>query len=268
MNRLPLYLASVALEPNRWAGGGRQLPSFEITSLATSLRAAGWDGIECWEFHYTMAAPEERARLATLTPAVKVFNSYWLPDQAPDPARMLAPVAALPTVEAVKFNFSGHRSTLPAQFDRVRDWLAALPGRVKLLCECHRGSPVETPEEARAWLDRDPDPRKGLILHPLALDEVQIKEWFSACPSEIRHLHLAWRDVAFGRWMSIAESPEHVRRRLALCFELGFRGSMAVEFVSGTGRPGESVQALLNQCRSDLASLRQLLSRVNQVPES
>ncbi len=268
MNRPPVYLASVALEPNRWAGGDRRLPSFEITALATDLRAAGWDGLECWEYHYTMASPEERARLATLAPPVKVFNTYWTPDREPEPARILDPVAALPQVEAVKFNFAGNRATLPEQFARVRDWLAALPARVALLCECHHGSPVETPGEASAWLAHDPDPRKGLIIHPLALDETRLREWFAACGGAIRHLHLAWRDAALGRWMSVAEDPGRVRRRLELCHELGFRGSLAVEFVSGTGRPGESVQALLKQARADLAALRQVVAGIGRAAQT
>ena len=55
-----IYLASIALEPERWSS---RRPSFAFSEWCPAAREAGFDGIELWEYHYTLAAGGERELL-------------------------------------------------------------------------------------------------------------------------------------------------------------------------------------------------------------
>ena len=68
-----IYLGTVSMEKNRWEPG--RVPTFNVSDFIDRAMADGFDGIELWEYHYTHASDEEKAKLvASKVPFI--FNSY------------------------------------------------------------------------------------------------------------------------------------------------------------------------------------------------
>jgi hypothetical protein len=136
-------------------------------------------------------------------------------------------------------------------------WADRLPEAVRLFCECHPGTVLETPDAARQAFEVWPATRFSAIVHPLAGGPDQCDAWFRALPGRIGHLHWQGRD-ADNRMCSIMDDAERLESVIKSLQTNAFSGSQSIEFVAGTGRPGESVSGLFEAAKADLQALRKL----------
>lgn len=250
-------LASVALEPNRWKPVEARVPSFKVSDWSAPAAAAGFGGWELWEPHYFLADDAERARLHESAFPVRIFNTYALPGIDPD-SRWQQVVDAVrrlgPQVRGIKFNLGKDPATAAAQIEAAMEWAAQLPEQVRLLCECHPGTVLETPDGAGRAFATWPASRFGAILHPLGGGPDHCDAWFSALPGRIEHLHWQGRD-ADNRICSITDDSARLTAVLDALRRHAFTGTQSIEFVCGTGRPGESVDGLFAAAKADLPAL-------------
>jgi sugar phosphate isomerase/epimerase len=252
------FIASIALEPNRWKKDPDKVPSLRVSEWSQRAREAGFTGWELWEHHFLRADASERHALARSALPVRIFNTYLLPGINTD-ADWQGVVDAIhllgDQVRAVKFNLG--KDTLP-EADQLRaalHWAARLPEHVTLLCECHPGTLLETPAAAAAAFAVWPAPRFQAILHPLGGGPNRCEGWFAALGRRIRHLHWQARD-ADNRMCALDADPPRLEAAIQVLRANGFSGTQSVEFVQGTGRPGESVPTLFDAAVANLRHLR------------
>lgn len=256
LRSIPIFLASVALEPARWKSPRR--PSIRVSEFNETASASGFSGWELWEFHYTMADSEERANLRTSPLPVKVFNSYALPGLSPEPllrtnTEAIHELAA--TLRAVKFNLGPDGTDLDAQISAALHWAEMLPAHVRLLCECHAGTVLENLPAVKRAFAAWPVERFGAIVHPFSQGPDQLRQWLEVLGERIEHLHLQCRGID-NSFTSPEFHPTGVQEALRCLQAYGFSGTASIEFVHGTGKPGESPHGLLQQAVRDLHWLR------------
>jgi len=253
-----IFLGSIALEPNRWKKAEKRIPSLSVPEWSGKAREAGFDGWELWEFHYHLADKAGKAALAVTDPAVKLFNTYQLPGyNAPEFRGEVVPaVESLgESVRGIKFNLGKDDVPFAKQVDEALRWSDALPDHVRMLCECHPGTVLETPEAAARAFERWPKDRFAAILHPMRDDPEHIPGWFDALEGRIAHLHWQARgeDKKICPLGEQGELLESVTRSLK---RAGFSGTQSIEFVHGLGKPWESVDRLFASAVEDLRTLR------------
>lgn len=255
----PLYLASIALEPNRWKSSDKKVPSLDVSSWSGQAVEAGFDGWELWEHHYFLAPTGEREALAISSCPVRIFNTYLIPgiDPLPEWERVVEAVMNLgPQLRAIKFNLG--KAVLPAR-EQVRaavEWAALLPASVRMLCECHPGTVLEDPQAARAAFKSWPADRFGAILHPMGTAASHCDKWFDALGGRIEHLHWQARG-GDNRVCALRERENVLAVAMKSLRSHNFGGTQSVEFVSGTGQPDESVDGLFREAARDLKTLRE-----------
>lgn len=252
-----VFFATVLLERNRWSAESRT-PTLEVSAWLPRLVAARCAGIELWENHWRLAGREERQRLVAATkPPVRIFNTYLVPTRASEAEleELATTLRALPEVRGLKFNFGPPGESLDDGIAAALRWAAVLPSRVRLLCECHPGTALESPRAAGAAFQRLPAARFGAILHPFWNSDAAFEEWLARLGERIEHLHLQL--VENGVHLPFAARADLVRARLARLAATGFRGTSALEFVAGTNVPHETPEALWEQSLADLAVLRE-----------
>jgi sugar phosphate isomerase/epimerase len=253
-----LYLGSIALEPNRWKPRPKRQPSLNVSDWAEAARTAGFEGWELWEDHYFLADGSERDRLAGMPLPVRIFNSYVLPGIDPDAdlERVAEAIRFLgPTVRGMKFNLGKTEDAAPQrQIDAAREWARLLPETVRLYCECHPGTMLETPEAAAMAFKQWPESRFAAIVHPMNAAENHLQSWFGALGQRIEHLHWQARN-AERRICLLADLPETFAATIRFLKEQRYAGSHTVEFVKGLGESDESVERLFASARLDAATL-------------
>ncbi len=256
-----IYLASVALEPNRWKSGDKRRPSLRLDDFSAAAAQAGFTGWELWEDHLFLNPDGELASLTQTGLPVRVFNTYAIPGVSA-PERMDAVAEAIaglgPSVCGVKFNLGSAKDADAdpgAQTEAALRWAERLPDHVRLLCECHPGTVIEEPAAAARAFAAWPGERFGAIVHPFGQPPGRLGEWFDALGDRIEHLHIQARNVR-REWSPLAEMESTLREALAELSARGFLGTAALEFVHGLGRPGESPETLFKQARADIAALR------------
>ena len=75
-----LYIATLLLEVNRH--GSPKTPSFPVSEWTDRFAGAGFDGMELWEYHATLAGPEEAKALQETAFPTTIFNTYASMDEA------------------------------------------------------------------------------------------------------------------------------------------------------------------------------------------
>jgi sugar phosphate isomerase/epimerase len=253
-----ILLASVALEPNRWKKDELRVPSLRISEWGERAAEAGFDGWELWERHYFLADASERAALTASALPVVHFNTYLRPglDSLDDWKRVVEAVTALgPQVRGIKFNLGSGERPVFEQVAAAVDWADYLPENVRMLCECHPGTVLETPDAAREAFRIWPAGRFGAILHPMNRDPGHCDAWFGALEGRIEHLHWQARD-AENRVCGLADMRDALSVVENSLRKHAYTGMHAVEFVRGTGQPGESVDGLFEAAIDDLKVLR------------
>ena len=75
-----LYIGTILLEVNRHGEG--KTPTYQVSEWTNHFAKAGFDGMELWEYHATLAGPGEAAALQTSTFPTAIYNSYASMDEA------------------------------------------------------------------------------------------------------------------------------------------------------------------------------------------
>jgi sugar phosphate isomerase/epimerase len=250
-----IFIGTVLLERNRWTSDKQ--PSYRVSEWMHRFAADGFDGMELWENH---AAPEELTALADGPLPVAVFNSYAgmndaetfrRQQSAEQTVRLLAP--------AVKFNVGADPALWDAYLANAGIWLQQMPSQTRLLCECHGGTVLETPEAARRAFAVWDNTRFGAIIHPF-YDLDGLRAWFRALgPQVIAHSHVQTR-AEDGTWLVLEDRAAHVKEALHIMREEGFQGTYTLEFTRGTATPEETIEGLYASALRDLAFLREALA--------
>ena len=254
--QMDIYIGSILLEKHRWREG--KLPSYRVSEWLDRFKAAGFDGVELWENHAVLCPPEETDALAASPLPIAIFNSYASLEDADEANRKrAAELTAGLNASGVKYNFGDDEATRGQQIRNLRAWADRMPAGVKMLCECHGGSLMETPAGARAVFDELGDDRFEAIVHPFARELEPLREWFGHLGGRITHAHVQTRkDKGICR---VRENASAVEEAVGLMREAGFSGSFTLEFTEGTGAPDENIESLFAAAVDDLDFLRDLL---------
>lgn len=239
-----IYIGSILLERNRWAPGKR--PTYRVSEWGERFAAAGFDGVELWENHLLLAPPGEQQALTQMACPVKLYNVYFtFGDDSLAARQQAAEWIRRLGVEGVKYNLGKDVALREVEMRNLRAWEEMLPSRCRLLCECHAGTILEEPAEARRFFDRAGLSRNGIIVHCFGGDRERLSEWLRLFGDEVCHVHVQTR-----------EEGERLER-LQLLKKAGFRGTFTLEFTRGTGDPDENMEALFAEALKDLQFLRE-----------
>lgn len=229
-----LYLATVAMEKNRWVSpASERIPSFAVSPYTARADADGFSGIELWENHYLLADAEEKAKLEQ-SGAVRIFNTYLSLETAEHPDVVAAVQRLKP--QGIKFNF-GKAETADLQISHAIALADALPNGVKLLCECHAGTFMEDPQTAGEVFQRLDD-RFGAILH--LQDTEKIPEVLKYYRHRVEHLHIAYSGK--NGFALYAEGAERLIFNWNRIKQAGFDGTATIEFVKDGTTAEETYQ--------------------------
>jgi len=255
-----IYIGTILLEKNRHASGKQ--PSFRVSEWLARFAEAGFDGMELWEYHATRCAPEELAALETSSFPVTVFNSYAAVDDTGAKDRdAAARMAKRLRAQGLKYNVGKGPAARDVYLARTREWRAMFPASFRFLCECHPGTIIEEPAEARRFFDEAALPSFEIIVHPFNRLE-SLKGWFDAFGSAVTHAHLQMRgdDRLCRRFDS---NPKVAKEAIHVMREEGFTGSFELEFTQGA-QPGpaenEQIGDLWQNALRDLEFLKGLLA--------
>lgn len=251
----PIYLGTILLEPNRWRGAKE--PSILASEWIARARAAGMDGVELWENHYAQADASERAAVRQITQgAPLIFNSYASLDSEAAAARKAVTANILESgAEAIKFNAGGDTTRHDEYVANARDWAEQLPG-VKMLCECHPGSALETPEAAARAFEVWDAARFGVMIHPFTTPPDELRRWLQLLGPQVEHAHVQIRHAG-GRPARLDMQPDTARAMLQILCEGGFAGSFTLEFTEGTSSENDRPEFLWQNALADLQFLRE-----------
>jgi sugar phosphate isomerase/epimerase len=262
-----IYLGSILLEPNRWAKD--KAPTLRVSEWTERARVAGFDGIELWENHYRRALGGEAERQALRSSgSVTVFNSYAAcgPEGRGDRAEATTAARELGrSVKGVKFNVgkTEEPARLAQELRATREWAETLPAPVRLLCECHPGTALETPDAAaKAFTGEWADTRRfAAIVHPFSQTAESLRTWVDALGPRIAHLHVQTR-MPDDRIVRLDRRAAEVREVLRVLRAGGIlpAASFTLEFTEGTRTPdGDVPEKLWENALRDLAFLREEL---------
>lgn len=248
-----IYIGTILLERNRWSLG--KVPTYQVSDWMDRFARDGFDGVELWENHAALCSDDELARLERSPLPIVVFNSYaGLGDCAAPERERSAAWANRLRVGAVKFNV-GNDPALSAEYARnAVAWANAMPQVTRLLCECHAGTLLEDLDAAQAMFDAWSDGRFQAIVHAFGGDE---KPWVNSLrrlgPRIVTHIH-----AALG--MHTPATLGTVQRQVAVLREMGFDGSITLEFTEGTGEIHEDKEIMYGRALRDLALLRKVVN--------
>ncbi|MCK4283693.1 MAG: sugar phosphate isomerase/epimerase [Candidatus Brocadiae bacterium] len=252
-----VYMATVLLERNRWTVEKR--PSFRVSDWLERFADAGFDGIELWENHAALCAPEELAALESSALPIAIFSSYAALDDACAAEReRVADLAGRLRARRIKFNFGSDPSQAEAYVRNLKEWRTLLPQDCALLCECHPGTIAEEPAGAAelfGLLDGIP---VQVIVHAFFLPADRLRESFKCHGRAVTHVHVQVVDEEGAR-QRLDWDADLVKERLHILREEGFSGSLSLEFTGGTAAPDEDIEALFRNAVADLDFLRDAL---------
>lgn len=255
-----IYFGSIAIEANRWKKENR--PVIQFSKWMHQVEAAGFDGIELWQRHYTEANDEEKKELLSHPVPPAIFSSYPTFEDT-DESRAIRSEIAKAVVEtrarSIKFNLGMDASRQDEYIKEFRKWSETLPPGMQFLYECHPGDIGDRPDTAKSILRTINNPNIGIIVHPFCITPADLRAWFDNFSGSIRHLHVHQRDESKSfRLLKFAEAQnkeqcEILRRR-------NFRGSLTVEFTKGTALEKEDPEEIFKNACADLQFLRENLS--------
>lgn len=253
MNKLPIYLATVCLDPNRW---GSREPSFAVSDWLDRIREDGFDGLELWEFHYIKADSDEQQRLIDRRDAITLYNTYANLSSEPEQAQ--AREAAAGAIEqlqtqGVKFNIGRDPTMLDEYRKNLEAWAARVPDTCRLLCECHPGTPIEeAPAATEFFKDLDPE-RIGIIAH-MASDPTAIDPWMQAFGQQVCHIHFQRRDA--GTDPATEAGRDSMNQLVAALKSYDYQGSVTIEFTRGIGRD-EQIETVYANALADANAFKE-----------
>lgn len=255
-----IYLATIALEPNRWFGVTQdRWATINAGEWLGRIRDAGFDGIELWEAHATEASPSERSAIFGHDLGGAVYNSYVSFDDESDTARrQAAETARLSGAEKVKWNTGADRddASLDACGERLARWVSELPG-VQTVCECHDGSAMDDPLAAAKVLAAGGPPEAvGALVHTHDSPDL-LRARFDAYGERICHVHVNHLNL---KSPPLADIRDEFTATASLLRDLGFDGTWSLEFVDGTlSEHDNEPEKLFAAAVADLGVLREIL---------
>jgi len=248
-----IYIGTVCLERTRW---GKREPSFAVSDWMARFQRDGFDGVELWSYHFTRADAAEQQRLISAAP-IAIYNSYvGFTDAATAERQQEAEIINKLRAGAVKFNVGNDPAQLSAYKRNLLAWADLLPASCQMLCECHPGTLLETPDAAYSFhADLDPA-RYGIIVHVGNTAAEDLETWLDTFRDRVRHLHVQFR--------SADTDPGDPAKRPALdaLFEIvrkhAFNGTVTMEFTRGIGKE-ENIETIYANACSDMAYIRSQL---------
>jgi sugar phosphate isomerase/epimerase len=252
-----IYIGTVLLEPNRWSKPKQ--PSFEVSAWLDRFAADGFDGVELWEFHASLAAREEQEKLTRSPLPIRIFSGYaeTVPEAAPRRAELTEWARRLGS-EAIKFNVGGDPGQWDVYLDQVASWLSSVPEGIRLLCECHPGTVIETPSRARDFFDALGEGAWGIIVHPL-FQAADLPEWLDRFGPKVAHAHIQARGEE-NRMEGLDRHRDATRVMVETLKQHDYQGTFTVEFTEGVRTPDESITSLYEHAVLDLGILRDALA--------
>lgn len=255
-------LGTVAIEPNRWGTvHADRLPLCSVGEWIDVIAHAGFDGLEIWDRHLTMASPTDAEKTLARLP-VTVFNSYASLDVADSSERsFVADWVERCGAEAVKFNVGNDADSEAVYAERIAEWLELIPHDTSLICECHEGiSIAEDPVVAARIFDAaGPSERLGALIHTHeSLDHLAAR--FDAYGDRIRHVHVNYLDVANRSVPTLDQRRKDLEATVSFLRSQGFSGTWTLEFVTGILSADDHPEALLARAADDLAVLRDVIA--------
>jgi sugar phosphate isomerase/epimerase len=261
MKKQRILFATVCIERNRWTP--QRVPTIRVSQWGPRAIACGFDGLELWAPHADAEDTEERILLTQgKAGPIIILNAYDSFDITPHARAGREKTIALIRqlgVEGVKVNLGADPARLNDYLREMEGFLSRMPARpnglpVRVLCECHPGTVVDSPKTARAMLDIIKDPRLWIIIHPFSETEESLRQWFDSCGEWIVHAHVQSRESL------LRDRAEWVMKRLRYLRTLGFQGDYSMEFVKGTGVPDEAPETQFQRAVWDFEVLSQGLT--------
>lgn len=228
----PIYLATVALEKNRWEAD--HIPTFNVSDFLPKAKQDGFYGIELWEYHYTKASDEEKSKLASFD-IPYYFNTYLSLVEYDETAyKQIADAVKALNAKGVKFNFGpsyGCTPDIPKQIENAKRLADMMPADAKLLCECHPNTVLEVPETAGEVFEQLDKERFGAIIH-MSTKKDFVDRCFDAYGDRISHIHCAYRGPEMdGDFRDMDDGTGYVADMMDYFDGKGFNGSLSVEFI-------------------------------------
>ena len=244
-----IYLATVGLEPNRWAKRQGQPNLLVASEWFAPAQEAGFSGIELFEPHYWEPGDAERQLICQAKLPVSVYNSYITFD-APGEALRRKATEAINALKpkAFKFNFGKDPACLSDEMKCFEQWMKTLPAGTEAWCECHPGTSIETPAAAKACLDQLCAKHVKVIIHPFLYTPEELSGWLQTFGKRIVHAHVQTRDPQEAmNFLNLEDRADYCLQQIEILRSAGFCGSYAVEFVRGTLKKEEDVPAKMFQ---------------------
>lgn len=253
-----VYLATVALERNRWKPAAQGV-TVRASEWIARARSAGFDGLELFQRHYLNVDPAERSALLSEKAFIPIFNGYATFDADGQEMRSAEAEAATQLAcRGIKFNLGKAAEALPTYAESYAEWIRQLPQACQPLCECHGGTVIETPESARRFFSAPEVPAPGIITHLLGTPDPgaasALLAWVEAFGSALTHIHVQTRKGLLEAF------PEASRKQVRCLLDAGFTGSWSLEFTEGTAKPEENIDAIWDNLQRDLEFLKKCLS--------
>lgn len=251
-----IYMATVLLDRNRWTEDHN--PAVKASVWLERFKADGFDGLELWSFHATHASEEELVRLNQSGLPIRIFNSYACFDRE-DPEQETDITAAVRFgARGIKYNIGSDPALRKTYLKQLAAWRERVPENIRLLCECHPGTIIEQPADAKAFFDELGLDGHGIIVHPFSRFD-SLEEWFDRFGPDVVHAHMQMPDEE-GRLIRFDKRPDLAEQAIRIMQQKNYCGSYSLEFTEGVAIPGESPEMLYQNARKDLSLLRSLLA--------
>ena len=252
-----ILIGTILLDLNRW--GNPKTPSYEVSEWIERFQQAGFDGMELWEFHATLCSESEREKLIASDFRSVVYNTYCdFDDASADARQQAADLICKLGSSGVKFNVGKDPDLRETYLDNLRSWREQVPESCTLLCECHPGTIVETPDDAKAFFDDLGVDGWEIIVHCFIPEMDVLKRWFDYFGSKVTHAHTQLRNEK-REVQLLGDYLDRAQAALDVMFAYDFSGSITVEFAKGTREPDENMVDLWTGAQADLAFLRDRL---------
>ncbi len=226
-----IYLGSVSMERNRWAPG--RTPTFNVSDFIDKAKADGFSGIELWEYHYTLASDEEKAKLAAADIPF-FFNTYLSFEEYDEKAyKEIADAITAVKAKAVKFNLGPSKNCIadiPHQLENLEKFTAMIPEYTKMLCECHANTIMEVPETAAEIFSKLDKERYGAIIH-LCTESDFADKCYAAYGDRICHMHCQYIPENGDGFALMDDGTEYADKFMNHHLGKGYNGTFTIEFV-------------------------------------
>ena len=170
-----------------------------------------------WSFESTTLSKLLQRELDSIRKSsfpVSVFSSYVrFEDELMEETRDIGRVAKSVGASGIKFNIGRDPAKWEMYVNNVLCWGDGFDDDVRLLCECHSGTLIEKPENARKAFLHWTDPKFHAIVHPFQIGTEELRRWFEVLgPDVITHAHVRIEDKE-QRSLRLDRRPEAVREQ-------------------------------------------------------